>query len=72
MTERTDKNNGSISSGGVVDRNMNISLRPGETYSFPTGLTLDTNTFSYLVGCQIHPTFPDPNMSNNTYNEVIK
>ena len=71
-SERTDKNNGSLSSGGMADLNLTVSLKPGETYSVPTGLTLDTNTFEYLVGCQMHDTYPDPDLGNNTYSEQFK
>jgi hypothetical protein len=71
-SERTDKNNGQLSSGGNENLNLNLSMKPGETQSFPTNLKLDTTVFDYLVGCEVHPGFNDPNPGNNVYSETLK
>jgi len=71
-SERTDRNNGKVSSGGNANFNVILSLAPGATQIEPTSLTLDMNTFTYLVACEVHPTFNDPNPGNNLYNEVFK
>lgn len=68
--ERTDKNNGQLSSGGNRNFNVNLNLNPGQTREFATGLNLDTNVFSYLIGCEVHPGFAD-NHSNNVHSETL-
>ena len=68
--ERTDKNNGQLSSGGNRNFSVNLNLNPGQTREFATGLTLDTNVFSYLIGCEVHPGFAD-NPGNNVYSETL-
>ncbi|MBT3390777.1 MAG: hypothetical protein HN413_10225 [Chloroflexi bacterium] len=68
-SERTDKNNGQLSSGGNRNFAVNLNLSPGQTQDFATGLKLDTTIFDYLVGCQVKPDFNDPNSGNNVYSE---
>lgn len=48
---------------------VTLNLNPGQQQAFPTGLSLDTNTFTYFVDCVAKPGFQDPNPGNNTYNE---
>ena len=69
--ERTDKNNGQLSSGGHRNFSVKLNLNPGQTQSFSTGLSLDTHVFSYLVGCEVHPGFADPNPGNNVHSEML-
>jgi hypothetical protein len=71
-SERTDKNNGQLSSGGNVNFSVTLNLSPGQTQAYATGLTLDTTVFDYLVGCQVFPGFDDPKPGNNSYSEALK
>jgi cell division septation protein DedD len=50
---------------------VTLNMSPGITQSFPTGITLDTNTFTYSVGCTVQPGFNDPNSGNNSHSEKI-
>lgn len=68
-TDPTDKNTGKSDPGKVSQFNVTESMKPGETHSHPTNLTLDYNTFSYVVECELKPSFTDPNMNNNKYGE---
>ena len=52
--------------------NVSLTLKPGQTQKAPTGLSLDTNVFSYHVSCVVHPAFHDPNAGNNQHDESIK
>ncbi len=70
--ERSDINNGNLSSGGSRTITVNLNMRPGETRSFPTQISLDMNTFDYLVGCEAQPGFHDPNMGNNVHHEMFQ
>ncbi len=70
--ERTDKNNGQLSSGGNRNFTVTLNLQPGQTRSYNTGLNLDMNVFAYLVGCQVHPGFNDPNLGNNVFAEQFQ
>jgi hypothetical protein len=69
--ERSDKSNGNLSSGGNRNFNVKLNMSPGQTREFATGLSLDTNVFDYLVGCEVHPGFNDPNPGNNVYGEML-
>ena len=71
-SERSDKNNGQLSSGGNAKFDVTLNMKPGETKSFPTTLKLDTTVFDYLVGCEVFPGFNDPNQGNNVYSETLK
>lgn len=66
-----DKKTGMAGPSDMVYFTVTLGMRPGETQSFPTGLSLDSSTFSYLVGCSASPGFHDPNPSNNDYNEIL-
>ncbi len=44
--------------------NVTLNLNPGQQQAFPTGLTLDTNVFTYLVLCKAHQGFHDPTPQN--------
>jgi hypothetical protein len=70
--ESTDKSNGQLAGGEQVTKTVKLNLKPGEQYSFPTGLKIDTNTFSYSGGCQVHGGFNDPNPGNDSYWEEVK
>lgn len=53
-----------------------VNLKPGQTATFPTKMTVDTSKYSYNVTCAVSPpsqgaTFSDPNWSNNNYSEAI-
>lgn len=48
---------------------INLNLNPGQQQAFATGLTLDTNEYSYLVNCVAKPGFQDPNPGNNEFGE---
>ena len=48
---------------------VTLNLTPGQQQAYATGLSLDTNTFSYFVDCVAKPGFQDPNTGNNNYNE---
>jgi hypothetical protein len=71
-SERTDKSTGKLSSGGNANFNLKLGMKPGESQAHPTTLSLDTTVYDYLVGCEIHPGFNDPNPGNNVYNESLK
>jgi len=70
--ERTDKSNGNLSSGGHRNFGVNLNLNPGQQREFATGISLDTNVFAYLIGCEVHPSFADPNPSNNVLGEMFQ
>ncbi len=71
-SERSNKSNGQLSSGGNANFDLTIGMKPGEIQSHPTTLSLDTTVFDYLVGCEVHPGFNDPNPGNNVYSETLK
>jgi hypothetical protein len=53
-----------------------VSLQPGQTATFKTKMTVNTNKYAYNVTCGVSPpsqgkTFTDPNWSNNNYSEPI-
>lgn len=71
-SNQTDKNNGQVSFGGEDQFTVKLSLKPGETESISTDLTLDITVFDYVVGCEITPSFEDPESGNNEYSEPIE
>jgi len=68
-TQATDKNTLKSAPGKASQFTITQSMKPGETHSHPTNLTLDFNTFSYIVECEVTPSFTDPNPGNNKYGE---
>jgi hypothetical protein len=70
-SDRTDLKTGKVSFGGKVDFDLNMSMKPGETQAFPTGLELDTKVYEYMIGCEVHPTFKDPVPGNNEHSEPL-
>ena len=70
--DATHKSNGQMAGGDQMTKTVKLNLNPGETYSFPTGLKIDTNTFNYGVGCQVSGGFNDPNPGNDYYWEEVK
>jgi hypothetical protein len=52
-----------------------VNLQPGQTATFKTKMTVDTNKYSYNVTCSVGvlqgAAFGDPNSSNNSYSEAI-
>ena len=53
VADRLDKNNGVWSLGASKTVTNMVTLQPGQTKAFPSGLSLDSNTFSYNVACTI-------------------
>jgi hypothetical protein len=70
--DSTHKSNGLLAKSEQVSKTVKLSLNPGETYSFPTGLKIDTNTFDYGVSCQAFPGFNDPNPGNDSHWEMVQ
>lgn len=68
-SQPTDINTKQSAPGVASQFIITQSMKPGETHTHPTGLTLDFNTFSYVVECELKPGFTDPNMGNNKYGE---
>jgi hypothetical protein len=50
---------------------VNVTLQPGETSVFDTGVTVDTTTHWYEITCQITLPLIDPDSSNDSYSEQI-
>jgi hypothetical protein len=53
-----------------------VNLKPGQTATFRTKMTVDTAKYAYDVACVASPpsngaSFSDPNWSNNKYSEAI-
>ena len=69
--DRTHKSNGLLAGSNQVVNNITLNLKPGETYNFPTGLQIDTNTFDYGVSCQVFSGFNDPNPGNDTHCKAV-
>jgi hypothetical protein len=61
--------NTNISTGGVNQFDFKLSLTPGETQSYATGITFDFNIYAFVLECEVHPGFSDPNPGNNRYGE---
>jgi hypothetical protein len=70
--DSSHKSNGAIANSEQVNKTVKLNLKPGEQYSFPTGLKIDTNTFAYGVGCQVFPGFNDPNPGNDSHYEMVQ
>jgi uncharacterized cupredoxin-like copper-binding protein len=52
---------------------LTVTLQPGETREFDTGLNVDTtNNRRYSVSCEITSVLLDPNPGNNLYLELIE
>ncbi|MBU0491012.1 MAG: DUF11 domain-containing protein [Chloroflexi bacterium] len=54
-----------------AQRTIIINLSPGQTAAFDTGVTVDTDSFTYSVTASIQVPFQDPNPANNSYSEAI-
>ncbi|MBU0490888.1 MAG: hypothetical protein KKA73_03935 [Chloroflexi bacterium] len=52
-------------------RTIVINLSPGQTAAFDTGVSVDTDSFTYSVTASIQVPFQDPNPANNSYTEPI-
>jgi hypothetical protein len=50
---------------------ISVTLQPGETGVFDTGVTVDTTTHWYEITCQITLPVIDPDSSNDSYSEQI-
>lgn len=48
-----------------------VSLDPGQTANFDTGIAVDALSFDYTVTCGLSTTVPDPDVANNSYSEAI-
>ena len=69
-SDRTDKNNGQSNSRGIQIP-ITLNLQPGQQQAFATGITLDTNVFSYIIFCEVQTGF-DPVPVNNVYAELFQ
>ncbi len=54
-----------------VEKTVGVTLRPGQTGIYDTGIAIDTDVFTYRVTCSVSGQFTDSNPSNNTYSENI-
>lgn len=50
---------------------VTLSLVPGQTEAYDTGITVDGATHWYKVTCSIQANFKDPNPSNDSYSETF-
>lgn len=70
---KKDKNNGQQHQSPARNFKVPLNLNPGQTKAFATGLTLDTNVFSYFVRCEVRPVgFNDKYPPNDSYHEEIQ
>lgn len=53
VADRLDKKTGMWSLGDSNTVTNMVTLQPGQTQAFPSGVSLDSNTFSYNVACTI-------------------
>ena len=68
-TTGTNPNSGGIPSASGSSGPITISLVPGQTEAFDTGITVDGTKNWYAVTCQVQVQFKDPNPSNDSYSE---
>jgi Carboxypeptidase regulatory-like domain len=50
---------------------ISISLDPGQTGIFDTGLPVNTDAFTYIAECTVEAPTDDPDPANNSYSEPI-
>lgn len=53
VADRLDKNTGVWSLGNSNTVTVQVTMQPGQTQAFPSGVSLDSNTFSYNVACTV-------------------
>jgi hypothetical protein len=63
--------NGSPPSANGYNAPLTISLVPGQTEAYNTGITIDGSINWYEVTCSIQVPFKDPQSSNDSYTESI-
>lgn len=62
---------GGIPSGHGAGFPITVSLTPGQTGEFGTGVSIDTSQAWYDVSCTVQPSFNDPNPGNNSYSRTF-
>lgn len=62
---------GGIPSGHGAGFPITVSLTPGQTGEFGTGISVDTSQAWYDVTCTVQPSFNDPNPGNNSYSRTF-
>jgi len=62
---------GSPASGTGFEAPITVTLTPGQTWDFPTALTLDLSKAAYTVSCTVDADFYDPNTANNVSGRVF-
>ena len=62
---------GGIPSGHGAGFPITVSLTPGQTGEFGTGISIDTSHGWYDVTCTVQPSFSDPNPGNNSYSRTF-
>ena len=70
--DATDSNN--ITLVILQNSQVNVSLNPGQTKEFNTGITVDTNKYWYVVTCNIQTPglfLGDPKPGDDSYTEKI-
>jgi hypothetical protein len=70
VADRLDKNNGVWSLGDSKTVTVKATLQPGQTQAFPSGVSLDSNTFSYNVACTVQSA-PWEDGGPNNYVEFV-
>jgi hypothetical protein len=49
---------------------LTLSLAPGQSQAFDTGVLVDGTLYYYDMTCEITANFDDPEPSNNSHNEA--
>jgi hypothetical protein len=62
---------GGLPSGHGAGFPITVSLTPGQTGEFGTGISVDTSQAWYDVTCTVQPSFNDPNPGNNSYSRTF-
>lgn len=55
----------------VTLNTITLSLNPGQTKAFDTGISVETNKYWYKITCDTQVPFKDPNAGNDSYTEII-
>jgi uncharacterized MAPEG superfamily protein len=70
--DATESIEGGHTSGQVGPSNLTvISLSPGQTTPWNTGVPIDLRAVQYDITCTIYVPFEDPNGANNSYSELL-
>jgi hypothetical protein len=68
--ERTEYTSGT-KVAAVSLNTLTLSLNPGQTKAFDTGLSVETTKYWYKITCSTQVSFKDPNTANDSYTETI-